>query len=173
MDSRRPINENDEDDIADYIRRTTRGGTPAPEDHSMENSEPVEDRSGESRSAYSRPAGTNDSMMGSNEQQGMGYARPSSTGFTSANDFSEDDEDQQRMWDIRRTRMDAAQFAVQEEPVTGRNIFGGRTSSALAGSEGQTYSSINQAHQQEPIPASVTQRGWSSPFSPSSRRSTE
>jgi hypothetical protein len=173
MDSRRPIDENDEDDIADYIRRTTRGGTPAPEDHSMENSEPVDDRSGESRSAYSRPAGTNDSMMGSNEQQGMGYARPSSTGFTSANDFSEDDEEQQRMWDIRRTRMDAAQFAVQEEPVTGRNIFGGRTSSALAGSEGQTYSSINQAHQQEPIPASVTQRGWSSPFSPSSRRSTE
>jgi hypothetical protein len=113
MDSTHPIDNMEEEEVADFIRRNTRGETPAPEDRSMEQTSHVHHHPGRSSmrpefqlpweeltttgdipggqigSASARSAGTTYSTMGDDPRQGVRAAASSRRDFVSARGFSE------------------------------------------------------------------------------------
>jgi hypothetical protein len=113
MASTHPIDNMEEDEVADFIRRNTRGETPAPEDHSTEQNNTVHHHSAPSSmrpefrlpwegltttgdiptaqngNASGRSAGTTYSTMGDDPRQGVRAAAASRRDFVSARDLSE------------------------------------------------------------------------------------
>ena len=114
MDSTHPIDNMEEDEVADFIRRTTRGETPAPEDRSMDQHQPAHNHSARSamrpefqlpwdqltttgdipaaqnENATARSAGTSYNTMGRDARQDVSAVPSSRRDFVSTRDFSED-----------------------------------------------------------------------------------
>jgi hypothetical protein len=113
MDSTHPIDNMEEDEVADFIRRNTRGETPAPEDRSMEQSNTFPHHSARSSmrpefqlpwdeltttgdipaaqngNASARSAGISYNAMWLDSRQEASSAPTSRRDFVSARDFSE------------------------------------------------------------------------------------
>jgi hypothetical protein len=113
MDSTHPIDNMEEDEVADFIRRNTRGETPAPEDRSMEQTNTVHHHSarssmrpefrlpwegltttgdipgGQIGSASARSAGTTINTVEDDLRQVVSTVPSSRRDFVSARDFSE------------------------------------------------------------------------------------
>jgi hypothetical protein len=114
MDSTHPIDNMEEDEVADFIRRTSRGETPAPEDHLMDRTSHVLYRSArssmrpefrlpwdeltttgdipaaQSGNASARSAGTSYNTMGRDARQDVSGVPSPRRDFVSARDFAED-----------------------------------------------------------------------------------